>query len=311
MAGSDERTIETEESIPEKGNPFSSVYHFADEDGITNGLYHSGLSLLIGQEGIEILLVDESSKRLIWLEEFAYLHQNFEADFKNFVSEHPILRLKIWRTIQVGYKSEKFTSVPNLFLEAKSNTFFLENTLPFQPRKESAQTFTHLDLEISVLWTIEKSVLQAIQFAFEDIPLVLMHQASAILEAAMQCNLPGDSKNIFCFFEHNRHFIVGLQGSNLLYLNHFYFANENDVLYFLLLVYKELHFNPMEDKLHLMGDISGKSSIYEKISRYFQFTEFVPKPSFLVIPEILEASAGHRFFDLFALRLCKPSESKI
>lgn len=85
------------------------------------------------------------------------------------------------------------------------------------------------------------------------------------------------------------------------FYNQFDYKSENDILYFCLLVYKQLGLNPEIDAMHLSGQITKKSLIYNKLFNFFKELAFIDDASFGHFDQIEQ----HVYFDLLASSTCE------
>lgn len=79
---------------------------------------------------------------------------------------------------------------------------------------------------------------------------------------------------IIAVFIENTISIIAFKDGKLIFLNDFNFQESLDALYYIMLVYNELHFNPEQIVLTVFGHISAESDIANQLKRYITNIKF-------------------------------------
>jgi hypothetical protein len=88
---------------------------------------------------------------------------------------------------------------------------------------------------------------------------------------------------------------------NLVFFNTFDFTKPADLLYYILLAYKQFDLNPLEVPLALSGTLLEDSEIYRLLLRYVRSMHFLPLPDGFQLPDAANALPAHYWFDLAAV----------
>lgn len=88
----------------------------------------------------------------------------------------------------------------------------------------------------------------------------------------------------------------------LLFVNSFEYEQTDDILYYILYVWKQVGMDQQKDQLRLFGDAALRSEITETLRNYLQYIDplEIPSEAYLMGPEVLQAP-----LDLIALSLCE------
>lgn len=88
---------------------------------------------------------------------------------------------------------------------------------------------------------------------------------------------------------------------NLVFFNAFDFTKPSDLLYYILLAYKQFELNPLEIPLTLSGTLIEDSDIFRLLLRYVRPMRFPPFPAELTLPEEAKSLPPHYWIDLAAI----------
>ena len=89
---------------------------------------------------------------------------------------------------------------------------------------------------------------------------------------------------------------------NLLFVNSFEYEHTDDILYYILYVWKQTGMDQQKDQLRLFGDVTLRSTVTNTLRNYLQYIDplEIPSEAYLMGPEVLQAP-----LDLIALTLCE------
>lgn len=89
---------------------------------------------------------------------------------------------------------------------------------------------------------------------------------------------------------------------NLLFVNSFEYEHTDDILYYILYVWKQTGMDQQKDQLRLFGDVPLRSAVTGTLRNYLQYIDpqEIPSEAYLMGSEVLQAP-----LDLIALTLCE------
>lgn len=127
----------------------------------------------------------------------------------------------------------------------------------------------------------------------------IRHLATPILRKLQQLS-PEEGYAVFANLRGQKVQIAVFERQNLAFFNVFDFAKPADLLYFVLLAYKQFDLNPLETTLTLSGTLLEDSDIFRLLQRYVRPMRFPPLPSEFQLPEEAKNLPEHYWFDVAA-----------
>ena len=201
-----------------------------------------------------------------------------------------------FKSVTCAVAHNKFTLVPSaLFDEEKK-----ESLLGFNHSLESDEKI-HSDslqnLEAKNLFTISKSFESEIRKQFVNVHFI--HNATAFIEGLLIQNKNNKGKKVFANFHSSYFEIAILDGRELLFSNAFKYKTSEDIAYYILFVYEQLHLNPEEIELVLSGEIEKTAKEHALIYNYIRHVKFASLPDGFKYSYKFDEIQAHKFFSLF------------
>jgi hypothetical protein len=128
----------------------------------------------------------------------------------------------------------------------------------------------------------------------------ISHIAAPLLRTYSQI-APVDGYGIFANLKGNKVQISVFERRNLVFFNTFDFSKPADLLYYILLAYKQFDLNPLEVPLALSGTLLEDSEIYRLLLRYVRTLHFLSLPDGFQLPDEASAIPAYYWFDLAAI----------
>ena len=145
------------------------------------------------------------------------------------------------------------------------------------------------------VWAAEQGLVHFCQQYFPSETIV--HQVPSLLRAYWQL-APAEGYAVFANLRGQKVQIAVFERQNLVFFNAFDFTKPNDLLYFVLLAYKQFELNPLEIPLTLSGTLLEDSEIFRLLLRYVRPMRFPPLPEGIQLPEEAKSLPVHYWFDL-------------
>lgn len=124
------------------------------------------------------------------------------------------------------------------------------------------------DLKSVCLFAINKDLRGVITDQFDDVTFI--HAMAPVWRHLHQRSFTGHRNKLYGCFHGGRLDIFSFQQNRFKFCNSFEADHENDALYFLLYVWKQLRLEPQHDELHLVGDIPQQQWLTQELKRYLQ-----------------------------------------
>ncbi len=134
------------------------------------------------------------------------------------------------------------------------NEIVLYNTLP--------------QANVVLLYTVDKTVHQLLKEAFPEAHFYCT--AAPLTEFFAGKSYLGNSKKLYAYLQSNRLTLIGFDRSKLLLLNCYSTKQQNDTIYYLLYVWKQLEFEQQRDELYLAGTIDQREQLMQLLRKYIR-----------------------------------------
>ena len=126
-----------------------------------------------------------------------------------------------------------------------------------------------------------------------------LHNATAFIEGLLIQNKNNKGKKVFANF-HSSYFEVAiLDGRELLFSNAFKYKTSEDIAYYILFVYEQLHLNPEEIELVLSGNIEKTAKEHTLLYNYIRHVKFASLPDGFKYSYKFDDIPSHKFWSLF------------
>ena len=201
-----------------------------------------------------------------------------------------------FKSVTCAVAHDKFTLVPfALFDEEKK-----ESLLGFNHPVEAGEKI-HSDvlrnLEAKNLFTISRDFESMIRKHFPNAHF--LHNSTSFIEGLLIQNKNNSGKKVFANFHSTYFEIVILEGRELLFSNAFKYKTPEDLAYYILFVYEQLHLNTEEIELILSGEIEKTAKEHSLLYNYIRHVKFAALPDSFKYSYKLDEIQPHRFWSLF------------
>ncbi len=186
------------------------------------------------------------------------------------------------------------TLVPKrLFSSSDLEKYF---KLLLKPGGQYHYEFKHLPaLDAYLVWATDQPMHQllnpyfdASQFTHLAVSLISQFSLQAQPNGfSVMANIRGQNVQILVF-----------DRQHLIFYNAFEFSKPNDLLYYILLTYKQFDLNPSNLPLQISGTLLEDSEIFRLIIRYFRTVVFIPPAKGYTFPDDAKALPPHYWFDI-------------
>jgi hypothetical protein len=265
------------------------------------------LSLLIGIKDF-MFSVTTSQNECLYIEEYRLDGLKTINDrlklIHSIFSKHPLLRSYKWGNIKLCFKSQKFTLVPRTFFVPESAGDYLVLNNELNPKVEDIYYYQHINTDAVCIFTADKKVTNWVQTVYPTKKIQVIHQGSAILEGIMKYDDHSHEPTFYCFLDRGIIHVCVSQKRALVFYNQFTVQNSDDILKYILIVFKDQKLAPKDTKLILWGMFNVDSPHIEVLKKYIKNIQLGSKPNIVKFPPEFTEIADHKYFDLYSLFLC-------
>ena len=236
-------------------------------------------------------------------ETFFYRNVEFDrtkpyvSSLKEFFFEHEFMTYSYRRTILVCV-TPQYTVVPEEVFTDKQKTDLLSFTFSAPENKclhnlltrEAAEVVFGMDEEVYEFCS--RSLINPSFIHHMTPQLALWKQQSRMLiPRQLYVVLHRKMMDVVCFAQ-----------GKLLFVNTFEYDKPDDILYYILYVWKQVGMDQERDQLHIYGGVSLRNSITTTLRNYIQYISpaEIPSDAYLLGAEVVQAP-----LDLIALSVCE------
>ena len=276
----------------------SPVIDLMDEsfDSKKSNTYH--LSILSSGNNFSFTVLDTNSNKYLVLKSDKSTMEFFENNFKS---------------VTCAVSHNKFALIPSaLFDEEKK-----ESLLGFNHPAEKDETIyfnTMRNLDAKNLFVISKELETSIKKQFPNVKFI--HHSTSFIEGLLVQHKNNSGKKVFADFtlplssgrgvggEVGYFTVAILNGRELVFSNSFTYLTAEDVAYYILFVYEQMHLNTEETELVLSGSIEKNAKEHSLLYNYIRHVKFASLPNDFQYSYKLEEIPSHTFYSLFTQYLC-------
>ncbi len=225
------------------------------------------LSLGLKPGSITYTIVDTVRNKCVAIKHNCFAQTDDISEYykyiKTFLDEDTFLS-KHYKSINFVFSSPKSTLIP--YEHFHKSTLKKVFTINHELHKREELHFNKLlDLHLVNVFSIPSAITTLMVNKFPE--MRFYHQSSTLIDRFVRQSVNRKSIIGVCFCEQYLHFVVAKQGKLELY-NHVEYSKDEDVVYHVMNIYKQLNLNNRETNLYLSGMIMKNSSTYRLLSEY-------------------------------------------
>ncbi|MBI4945347.1 MAG: DUF3822 family protein [Bacteroidetes bacterium] len=270
----------------------SPAINLIDEsfDPKKSNTYH--LSILSNEKSLTFAVLDTDTNKYLVL-------QSFSPTLKGEDILAPFKAGSIYtsfKSVTCAVAHNNFTLVPFALFDEENKRSFLEFNHPVD-NEEKIHSDTLNNLEAKNIFTISRSFEAELRKHF--ITVHFLHNSTSFIEGLLIRNKNKKGKKVFSDFHSSYFEIVILEDGKLLFSNSFKYKAPEDIAYYILFVYEQLHLNPEEIELVLSGEIEKTEKEHALLYNYIRHVKFASPPEGFKYSYNFDEIPNHKFFSLF------------
>ena len=203
----------------------------------------------------------------------------------------------LYRSLYVICASKKFTLAPdNVFSGKDKSQLFYFCHKQDETGKIIAQQLK--DLQAHLLFSVDSGVYEFLMRSLVN--PVFVHSLSPLLVSWQKKSLGSYPKQINVYIHDRLLDIVCFERGEMLFVNSFDYEKENDIIYYIMYVCKQIGANQLEDSVFFYGDKTECLSVMSVIENYMGQTDYVPSK----MTDYTTALDSSVYMDVVALAEC-------
>ncbi len=256
----------------------------------------SALRMVVGVNGVALSV--RNNQEILALKSWQLSgaeqdYQAVESELRTIFGSERLLDLH-FKTKTCVLSSADCTLVPRRLFDPENLEQYFK--LLLRPKFELSYGFEKLEaFDCYLVWAVDTGLAQLCKSYFSGEKLI--HLGGSLLQA-YQPLAPDEGYGVFANLRGQKVHIAVFERRNLVFFNAFDFNKPGDLLYFILLAYKQFELNPLEIPLTLSGTLIEDSDIFRLLFRYIRPLRFPPLPVDFQMPAEANSLPAHYWFDL-------------
>lgn len=200
--------------------------------------------------------------------------QQFVFFLNDVLLHHPELTKRKFKETHLTVSNSFSTFIPSaLYLEEDKIKYFSLN------HNIKADENIYSDyirvLDAYAIYSFEQRILDFFQTNFQ--PLQIHHISTILVQNILIENKNRQSAGLFAHVKPEHFELIMIKEHKLVFYNRFNYKTAEDFIYYILFVCEQLHLNPENTELQLLGEIEKKSAIYSLLYKYMRNVKFGKK----------------------------------
>lgn len=253
------------------------------------------LSIQVALDGLSFCASDSLSKEILEVQSISFSGYPKQFSIENCLwkcfMDHDALTAQ-YDSVTVLHENNLSTFVPEpLFDENYKGSYLQYNTKVFE-----TDFFTFDSLKNHELIHVYVPYVNINNYLIDQFgSFEYKHFASQLVEGLLRTATKGAASVMYVHVASSHFEVVVIQNQKLQLYNSFEYQNADDFLYFILFTAEQLHLNPEDFSLVLLGHIKTGDELYEKLYTYVRHIQFLEAPESL---KGINASDFRKFFTL-------------
>lgn len=217
--------------------------------------------------------------------------------FIDFINKNPILHFH-YSSVSVAFLSQSVTLVPNILFNSTHKEDYIKLVEPVSEGKliiadqKEGNDFTTVFLE-------DEKLVDIIKVRFPG--CTLSHSATYLVNRLQKDYAVDGAERVFAYVLPDKLQIIITGKDKPVFYNIFSYTSPEDFIYFILLVYKKLGFDPEKTQLVFLGEILSQSKLFELTVKYIRNVTFGKRQTSVNYTDELKQLPPHFYYSIFSM----------
>ena len=261
------------------------------------------LFIYAGPEELSCAVAERRSKKFVALESLELQSEDWSDSslFEQIKSGSKLLSLKGYPRIICCSGLGNATLVPNALFESSSaKDHFLFSS---KDKDDGYLLVDHLyQMDASNIFTVPGILYQKLSSWFDMIEF--HHTSTSQIEFLLTINKNLQEELVTVNIHKQFIEITVTKGRQLLLFNNFSYDTAEELVYYILFVYEQLHLNPDHVKIQLAGEIETTDEIFTLCMKYIRHVSLLSKPDGFSTAPVFNSLPSQFHFNLFSQIIC-------
>lgn len=263
-----------------------------------------GLSIQVHLNGFSFCIIDITGNTIYGIKYFSFENLLTTDDLVNALEKlfHSEQLLNIpYNKVFVSYLTQKSTLIPSSFFDEHNLKAYFEFNHTLNELDEIHYNYLNTINAFNV-FTIPNYVANTFIKKFSNVEFI--HQATPFIIHITRQKKESEDSEVFLNLNHRFFDIVVIKNGQFSLYNTFNYQNSNDLIYFILYVYKQLELNTGTDPVILSGEQCRSYSFVNEIKRYIRKVRFNLVPPGIKLSHKLKKLDSHLFLNNINMHHC-------
>lgn len=267
------------------------------------------LYITLSNSVIRLAVTDVERNKFVVLEDYelfsVFTPLQVAEQVRLIADENTLLKERGWHTIRIGISNQHFTLVPETLFDPAHQLDYLRLHTELNQENEQVHYYRHSSMEAVNIFALESPLQKTLDSIFQNRELQFVHQTSSLIKGVLHQIGRNTGKGLYIFVERNYVTILVVSESGLQFCNTFHYLSPEDFIYYIVFVMQEQKLNPEQEIIHVWGDITHDSALFNILQKYIRAVKFGKKPADVSYSYKFDDLFEHRFFELYSLHLCE------
>lgn len=266
------------------------------------------ISLQANQSGLTYCITDETVNNFVLFRKHRFEHVYLSGDLiektAEILDQESLFDLPFQSVRFIGY-TQQSTLVPEAYYDRRK----MKDYLAFNCAGElDAELFSnHLRLPgMYNIFALPEELISLIARFFKKVEF--MNQTTPFLRHITCKENALEQDSVYVGLNAGFFDIAATGQGKLKLYNTFQYASEQDLLYYVIFIYNQMKFEPLQVPLFLSGELSSRLTYYEILKQYIPGTQYDNISGIPSLAPGLRSLTPYRFLNLLNLQMCASSE---
>ncbi len=285
---------------------FKLIKKIKDDRFEEDNIHEYSLLLNVGPRDVQVGVVDDTEKRLLYLEDYVLPSVSSSDDLiytlEQLFDYHAFIRAGFWKRIKIALKNQKLVQVPQALFDESAAQEYLK--LNAQPSAKEETAFIAMEKSEAVtVFAIQKELKTWVEQKYPQKQFTLLHQSAALIEGVMRVAEKRTDNPLYLYVDRFKLHILSVNEGKLVYYNQFTILSFQDYIRYIMLVMKTLNMDQQTSKVVMWGYIGKNSPHFHEFYKYIQNVTFGERPDNLKFGYMFDEVQDHHFIDLYSVDL--------
>ena len=276
--------------MPEVKTAAPSVIDLVDESFDLKKSNTCHLSILVTENSTSYAILDTNTNKYLVLKQIPFIKED------DILTSFRELGVTSFRSVTCAVSHNKFALIPSALFDDENKESLLGFNHPMSS-EEKIHSDTVRSLDAKNLFSLSRTLESTVRKQFPNVHFI--HNSTPFIEGLLVQNKNNSGKKVFADFASDHFTVAILDGRELLFSNAFSYKTAEDIAYYMLFVYEQLHLNPEVVELILSGAIEKTAKEHSLLYNYIHHVKFAVRPDGFQYSYKFHDIQGHNFFSLF------------